>query len=111
MGKTLDYLIVNVRGLLEQRKWSQKKLAEIMKIPAPTITKYLKRERVPGLDAVDAIADAFGISASELLRPPGSDGDPVQVAKAMELLGDAYGILQNKKASAPPPGKPPKSRK
>jgi transcriptional regulator with XRE-family HTH domain len=68
-------LAENTRRLMEERNWSQRDLAARAGVSQRGIGFLLAyrndNDRHAGLDTVDAVARAFGISAGELLLPGG----------------------------------------
>ncbi len=67
MSKPAAILRKNLEKLLERAQWSQAALARKLKVQPTVISRWLSGEVSPGLDAVDALARAFGLTATEIL--------------------------------------------
>lgn len=62
---------------------TQVKLAKRSKVAQSTIGRILRQEVAPSLDVVEAICDAFGIPASDMLQ----DRDKRQADNSISLVG------------------------
>jgi transcriptional regulator with XRE-family HTH domain len=70
--------MTNIRHVLASRLrllravngWSQETLAEVAGLHRTYISSIENAERNVGIDNVERLARAFGLSASELLSPP-----------------------------------------
>jgi transcriptional regulator with XRE-family HTH domain len=62
-------LAANVRRLLDEKGWSQLKLADECGIRPPAINAMMKGKHPPAAKTLQKIADAFGIEPYELLLP------------------------------------------
>lgn len=60
---------INLISLLEKTGWSQAALARKMRLAPTAINRWITGEVKPGLDAIEAIASVFGVTASELISP------------------------------------------
>ena len=60
----------NLRRLMDQNGWNQVELARRSKVSQTYIGKLLRGESVPTVDKVEDLAEAFGISALDLMRAP-----------------------------------------
>jgi transcriptional regulator with XRE-family HTH domain len=67
--RAVNLLRDNVRELLRERGYSQKDLAFYMKMHPTTISKFLKGQREVQLDALDDIANFFGLVGYQLFQP------------------------------------------
>jgi repressor LexA len=53
---------------MESRGKTQKELAEIVGVSAPTMNDWLKAKKYPRIDKIDILADYFGILKSDLIE-------------------------------------------
>lgn len=65
---TSALLARGMRRLRKQRSWTQAQLAELVDRHEQFISQLERQERSPGVETIDAIAGAFGISVWELLK-------------------------------------------
>lgn len=63
-------LAVNLRRLRSARGWSQERLAERAGVHRNYLGGIERRERNVGLDNIESIARALGVTVSELLSDP-----------------------------------------
>ena len=54
-----------------ERNLTQKELAELSGVPQQNISAYENNARIPGADALYALAEALGATMNELYRPDG----------------------------------------
>lgn len=64
----MDLFRKNLQTLMERADISQRRLAEVTGIPQPMLSRYLMGKTTPGLDVLDSLARAFGVTPSELIR-------------------------------------------
>src|SRR6185503_1460294 len=57
-----------LRRLREQRGMTQAQLAEVVERHEQFISQLERESRAPGIETIDALADAFGVAPWELLR-------------------------------------------
>lgn len=82
-----DRVITNILTSLEKLNWSHAKLAEMTGIHKVLMSKYLRRESTPGIDAIERISAKLGISLADLLGPTGSLPKPQPIEPGnVELL-------------------------
>ncbi|HEY5962036.1 MAG TPA: helix-turn-helix transcriptional regulator [Polyangiaceae bacterium] len=67
-----DYLATNLRNLRESRGWSQQQLADISRVPRPTIAHLESGEGNPTLNVLVRVATALGVSIEHLVRSANS---------------------------------------
>lgn len=67
MGKSYAILIENVKELLCERGWTQKKLGDEAGLRQETISYLLRGKNIPTLETVDKLSAAFNVSTAELL--------------------------------------------
>lgn len=58
----------NLRRYMESRGKTQKELAEIVGVSAPTMHDWLKGKKLPRMDKVERLAKYFGILKSDLIE-------------------------------------------
>lgn len=58
----------NLKMYMEGRGKSQKELAEIIGVSAPTMNEWLKAKKFPRIDKVELLANYFGILKSDLIE-------------------------------------------
>ena len=58
----------NLRYYMERNGKTQKELAEIAGVSAPTMSDYLNAKKYPRIDKIDILADYFGILKSDLIE-------------------------------------------
>jgi len=66
---TKTVLARNLRHLMEDRRWDQLTLAKKSGVSQKTISNILRQEKVPTLDTVESIAQAFGLNLWHLIMP------------------------------------------
>ncbi|MGE4485735.1 MAG: helix-turn-helix domain-containing protein [Oscillospiraceae bacterium] len=77
-------IIEKITCLRQQRDWSEYQLAERAGLPQSTISSWYRKGMVPTLASLQKIADAFGITLSQLVA---LEGDPVSLTpRQQELL-------------------------
>jgi len=69
----------NLRRYIEISGKSQKDLAKIVGVSAPTMNDWIKGKKYPRIDKIDILADYFGILKSDLIedkkeKPTEDDG-------------------------------------
>jgi repressor LexA len=58
----------NLRYYMESRGKSQKELAEIVGVSAPTMNDWIKGKKFPRIDKIEILANYFGILKSDLIE-------------------------------------------
>lgn len=58
----------NLRYYMDSRGKSQKELAEIVGVSAPTMNDWLKAKKYPRIDKIEILANYFGILKSDLIE-------------------------------------------
>lgn len=58
----------NLRSYMESRGKTQKELAEIVGVSAPTMHDWLNARKYPRIDKIEILADYFGILKSDLIE-------------------------------------------
>ena len=63
-----DVFAKNLRFYLERSGRTQKELAEIVGVSAPTMNDWIKGKKYPRIDKIEILADYFGILKSDLIE-------------------------------------------
>ena len=58
----------NLRMYMERKGKTQKELAEIVGVSAPTMNDWIKAKKYPRIDKIEILADYFGILKSDLIE-------------------------------------------
>ena len=58
----------NLNKYMNQKGKTQKELAEIVGVSAPTMHDWLKAKKYPRIDKIEILADYFGILKSDLIE-------------------------------------------
>lgn len=58
----------NLRFYMEKSNKTQKELAEIVGVSAPTMNEWLKAKKYPRIDKIEILANYFGILKSDLIE-------------------------------------------
>lgn len=79
MAWSKEVFAKNLRYYMEKRGKSQKELAEIVGVSAPTVNEWLKAKKYPRIDKIEILSNYFGILKSDLIedkekQPTVSDG-------------------------------------
>lgn len=69
-SKLLPIFRANVESMLIKLGWGRSDLAAEMGVTPSHITQVLGGHRGVGLETIDKMADALGVQASDLLKPP-----------------------------------------
>ena len=76
---------IRIRALRSERQWSQKTLAEKLRINKSVISYYELGERFPTYDVLLDLAEVFHVSTDYLLK-----GGPDRVMNVSGLTDDEY---------------------
>jgi transcriptional regulator with XRE-family HTH domain len=77
---------------MESRGKSQKELAEIVGVSAPTVNEWLKAKKYPRIDKIEILSDYFGILKSDLIEEKSEEHKEIQ--KRNDTLSDIVIRLQ-----------------
>ena len=58
----------NLRRYMDSRGKTQKELAEIVGVSAPTMNDWIKAKKYPRIDKIEILANYFGILKSDLIE-------------------------------------------
>lgn len=68
--KAFNIFRTNLRRVMAEKGVTQEQLAERLGTKHPAISRILNGHRCPKLEACEKIADAIGVSLSDLLKNP-----------------------------------------
>lgn len=68
MAWSKEVFAKNLRYYMESRGKSQKELAEIVGVSAPTVNEWLKAKKYPRIDKIEILSNYFGILKSDLIE-------------------------------------------
>lgn len=68
MAWSKDIFAKNLKGHIDKKGISQKELAEIVGVSAPTMNEWIKGKKFPRMNKVEILADYFGILKSDLIE-------------------------------------------
>ena len=60
-------VLERLRKLLQERGWSEYRLAQVSGLNEPTISNIYRRNTLPTIPTLEAICKAFGITLSQFL--------------------------------------------
>lgn len=67
----------NLRRYMETKKISQKELAVIVGVSAPTINEWVKAKKYPRIDKIEILSNYFGCLKSDLIEEPFEPYNPI----------------------------------
>ena len=76
----------NLRTYMEMKGKTQKELAEIVGVSAPTMNDWIKAKKYPRIDKIEILADYFGILKSDLIEEKTEEHRKMQ--KKNDVLSD-----------------------
>ena len=76
----------NLKFYMDSRGKTQKELADIVGVSAPTVNEWLKAKKYPRIDKIDILADYFGILKSDLIEEKSDEHREMQ--KNNDILSD-----------------------
>ncbi len=76
----------NLRYYMESRGKSQKELADMVGVSAPTVHDWLKAKKYPRIDKIEILADYFGILKSDLIEDKPKEHKEMQ--KKADIMAD-----------------------
>lgn len=76
----------NLRFYMERNGKTQKELADIVGVSAPTMNDWIKAKKYPRIDKIDILADYFGILKSDLIEDKTAERKEMQ--KKADIITD-----------------------
>ena len=84
-------VLSKLRCLLEERGWSEYRLAQEAGLNQSTISNIYRRNTVPTIATLEAVCHAFGLTLSQFFAEGDSDLD--EITPELKELLDAWGPL------------------
>ena len=76
----------NLRRYMERKDISQKELAVIVGVSAPTINEWIKAKKYPRIDKIEILSNYFGCLKSDLIEE--KTEEQLNMEKTNDLLSD-----------------------
>lgn len=92
MAWSKEVFASNLRYYMESRGKSQKELAEIAGVSAPTVNDWLKAKKYPRIDKIEKMANYFGILKSDLIEEKTIEHKQMQ--KKNDIISDVVIRMQ-----------------
>ena len=83
----------HIRELMEERGWSEYKLAKMANLPQSTISNLFKRNNVPTLYTLEAICKAFGMTLAQFFY---EGKEPMELTEEQRALFAKWATLSEK---------------
>ncbi len=81
-------VLERLRSLLNERGWSEYRLAQQAGLNESTISNIYRRNTVPTITTLKSVCDAFGITLSQFFAD--GDSDMIEVTPELKELLDAW---------------------
>ena len=92
---TTDIFAKNLRYYLGVAGKSQKELAQIIGVSAPTVNEWCKGKKTPRMDKVEKLANYFGILKSDLIEDKPKQPERSELsAKKREFIAKVEGMTE-----------------
>ena len=92
MAWSKEVFAKNLRYYMESRGKSQKELAEIVGVSAPTMNDWLKAKKYPRIDKIEILSNYFGILKSDLIEEKSEEHREMQ--KKNDIISDVVIRMQ-----------------
>ena len=92
MAWSKEVFAKNLRYYMESRGKSQKELAEIVGVSAPTVNDWLKAKKYPRIDKIEIMSNYFGILKSDLIEEKTEEHREMQ--KKNDIISDVVIRMQ-----------------
>ena len=92
MAWSKEVFAKNLRYYMEGRGKSQKELAEIVGVSAPTVNDWLKAKKYPRIDKIEIMSNYFGILKSDLIEEKTEEHREMQ--KKNDIISDVVIRMQ-----------------
>lgn len=80
----------NLRRYMDAKGITQRELAEVVGVSAPTVNEWLKAKKYPRIDKIEIMAHYFGILKSDLIEDKRMKDQPEEMAiLAASIMRDA----------------------
>ena len=81
-----------IRELMEERNWTDYRLAKEANLSHSTVTNMFNRNNAPTLPTLEAVCRAFGITLAQFF----AEGEEVQLTKEQQKLFSKWSILTDR---------------
>ena len=78
-----------IRNLMDERKWSEYRLAKAAKLPQSTISTLFSRNNLPSLPTLEAICGGLGITMSQFF----AEGELVELTPEQKQCFNDWAVL------------------
>ena len=92
MAWSKEVFAKNLRYYMESRGKTQKELAEIVGVSAPTVNDWLKAKKYPRIDKIEIMSNYFGILKSDLIEEKSKEHKEMQ--KKNDIISDVVIRMQ-----------------
>lgn len=92
MAWSKEVFAKNLRYYMERKGKTQRELAEIVGVSAPTVNEWLKAKKYPRIDKIEILSNYFGILKSDLIEEKTEEHREMQ--KKNDTLSDIVIRLQ-----------------
>ena len=89
-------VLERLRGLLDERGWTEYRLAKECGLSESTIANIFRRNSVPSITTLESICNGFGITLSQFF----ADGDMVELTPQAKELFDNWVTLTPERKNA-----------
>lgn len=89
-------VLERLRGLLDERGWTEYRLAKECGLSESTIANIFRRNSVPSITTLESICGGFGITLSQFF----ADGDMVELTPQAKELFDNWVTLTPEQKNA-----------
>lgn len=89
-------ILERLRGLLDERGWTEYRLAKECGLSESTIANIFRRNSVPSITTLESICNGFGITLSQFF----ADGDMVELTPQAKELFDNWVTLTPEQKNA-----------
>ncbi|MBQ7114681.1 MAG: helix-turn-helix transcriptional regulator [Clostridia bacterium] len=80
---------LRIRQLMEERRWTEYKLAKEANLSQSTIANLFKRNTVPSITTLEAICSGFGITLAQFF----AEGDMVELTREQQEMFRQWAAL------------------
>lgn len=81
-----------IKSLMEEKEWSEYRLAKEAELPQSTISHLFKRNNAPTYPTIEAICRAFGITLAQFFA---DDGEPIALSSEQKEVLLLWGTLSD----------------
>ena len=81
-----------IKELMEERKWTDYRLAKEANLSHSTVTNMFNRNNAPTLPTLEAVCRAFGITLAQFF----AEGEEVQLTKEQQKLFSKWSTLTDR---------------